>query len=147
MNRWIYIALFVVVAVALFISGRIEAQRTQDSLEVARKQVDLQIRKENSGSNNPEDRTIFLKRQKQILTSIRPKVIATAAPASIPSPVGSESPAAVPATPAIALYMPYIVTLVFGLVSLGLILFKTDDESRKWAFATLGTIIGYWLKG
>ena len=147
MNRWIYFALFAAVVVALFLSGRLEAKRTQDSLEAARKQVDLQIRKENSGSNNPEDRTIFLKRQKQILTAIRPKGITASAPASVPPPESSESPAAAPAAPAIALYMPYIVTAIFGLVSLGLIIFKTDDERRKWAFATLGTLIGYWLKG
>jgi hypothetical protein len=46
--------------------------------------------------------------------------------------------------------MPMIITAVFALVSFWIILskgYKPDEEARKWAFGTLGLIIGYWLKG
>jgi hypothetical protein len=46
--------------------------------------------------------------------------------------------------------MPLVITGVFGLASLWIILskgYKLDEEARKWAFGTLGLIVGYWLKG
>jgi hypothetical protein len=46
--------------------------------------------------------------------------------------------------------MPIVITGVFGLASFWIILsngYKLDEEARKWAFGTLGLIVGYWLKG
>lgn len=147
MNRWLSIALFVVAVVALFITGRIEASRSQAVLESARDQLDVQISKESSGRNSPADRAIFLKKQKQILNSIHRNSITRSATAPAPAPTSSEPTNYETSSPAIAPYMPYLVTAILGLASLWMILFKTDDEGRKWAFATLGTIVGYWLKG
>lgn len=105
--------------------------------------VEAQLRHESAGTTTPDNRTAFLKKQKQLLGSIK----STETPASIPPPQAAG--AAAPSPPA-ASYMPMAITAVFGLMSFWIIFskaYKVDEEARKWAFGTLGLIVGYWLKG
>jgi hypothetical protein len=45
-------------------------------------------------------------------------------------------------------YMPMVITGFLALVALGLLLFRySDPHAQKWVFGTLGSILGYWLKG
>jgi uncharacterized BrkB/YihY/UPF0761 family membrane protein len=38
-----------------------------------------------------------------------------------------------------------VVSLLVGIFAMALILFKKDEADKKWAYAMLGTILGYWL--
>jgi Fe2+ transport system protein B len=45
-------------------------------------------------------------------------------------------------------YMPMVVTGFLGLIALGMLFFRySDPHAQKWIFGTLGSILGYWLKG
>jgi hypothetical protein len=47
----------------------------------------------------------------------------------------------------VRLYMSAIVSLLILCSSLYIVLSnKFNDDSKKWAFGTIGTLIGFWLK-
>jgi hypothetical protein len=154
MKRWFAIALFVAALVALLVVGQWEKHRSKQTLQSAIASVNAQLQHESSGTTTPANRTEFLKRQRKLLGAMQG--VGAAPPVSpAPSAPTTTAPTAAPTTaPAAsspgAAYMPFIITGVFGLASLWIILskgYKLDEEARKWAFGTLGLIVGYWLKG
>jgi hypothetical protein len=45
-------------------------------------------------------------------------------------------------------YMPRAATALLALLAVGLLIWRKDDpKAAKWLFATLGCILGYWLRG
>jgi hypothetical protein len=144
MKRWLAISLFAAALLAFWLVGHLERRHSRNVLESAITSVDTQLNHETAGTATPANRTEFLKSQKRLLGSIR----SPEAPRVNPSPpqaVGTPTP-----SPSVASFMPMIITAVFALVSFWIVLskgYKPDEEARKWAFGTLGLIIGYWLKG
>jgi hypothetical protein len=134
-----------VAVVILFFFGRSESATKAEAIETAERSVNTQIQREVAGAVRPDERVLFLKKQKTILGAIRKPTPITIAPqASAPEP--NSSPTEVPAQS--STLMPIVVTAVLGIFAIGLIVVGTQqDDARKWAFATLGTIVGYWLKG
>jgi hypothetical protein len=156
MKRWFAIALFGAALLALFVAGQWEKRRANQALESAITSLNTQLKHEDAGTSTPASRAAFLKRQKQLLGAMRGTAVPPlASPAPKPAaptpsaPAPTPTPAPAPSAPAAA-YMPLVITAVFGLAALWIILsngYKVDPEARKWAFGTLGLIVGYWLKG
>jgi hypothetical protein len=154
MKRWFAIALFVAALVALLVAGQLEKRRSKQALQSAITSVNAQLEHENSGTTTPANRTEFLKRQRKLLGAMQgvggaPPVSPAPKAPTTTAPTAPTAAAPAPSLPAAA-YMPFIITGVFGLASLWIILskgYKLDEEARKWAFGTLGLIVGYWLKG
>lgn len=139
MTRWLSIGLFIVAIVAFFFVGRSETSNRQKTVESVEASLEDQIQRETSGAATPANRIGFLRSQKKIIGSIKNNTSAASNSES------SSPPATAPQSNA---YMPIIVTAVLGVFAIGLIVAGTQqDDARKWAFATLGTIVGYWLKG
>jgi hypothetical protein len=149
MKRWIPVALFAVAILAFYVVGQFEKSRSKTVLNSAMQSVNVQLDREVAGKSSPADRTVFLKKQKELLGSIRSSPApAPAPPQVVPTAPVPEAPVTAAPAPLVAAYMPIIITGVFGMVGLWMILSKSvDDEARKWAFSTLGLIVGYWLKG
>jgi hypothetical protein len=146
MIRWLSVALFVVAVMTFFFVGRAERLRRQRAVETAEVQVRAQLQREYSGSATPANRIMLLRNTVETLGSIKyPSVPSMPEPTSPQPtvPVSAPPPALVPQ---ITADMPLIVTAVFALFSIGLIIAKKqDDDTKKWACATLGTILGFWL--
>ena len=150
MKRWFAIALFGAALVALLVAGQLERRQSKQALESAITSVDAQLKHETGGATTPANRTEFLKRQRRLLGAIQRGAPSPVTPApTAPSPSAPTSSAPLQSSPAAA-YMPLVITTIFGLAALWIILsngYKLDEEARKWAFGTLGLIVGYWLKG
>lgn len=151
MKRWFAIVLFVAALVALLVAGQLEKRRSNEALESAITSVNTQLKHENAGTATPANRTEFLKKQKRLLGAMQGVGAASppAPTATAPAPTAPASGAPAPNSP-VGAYMPIVITAVFGLASLWIILsqgYKLDEEARKWAFGTIGLIVGYWLKG
>jgi hypothetical protein len=147
MKSRIGIALFVVAGLSFFLVSRVENQNAKDAIEAGLNSVTTQLSHESAATPpSPAERKTFLLKQQKILAAAKDKKPVAAEPASpqlTSAPAPSNAPFILP-------YMPIIVTAVFGLAALWVILstrYKTDEETRKWAFGVLGLIVGYWLKG
>lgn len=152
MKRWFAIALFGAALIALLVAGQLERRRSKQALESAITSINTQLKHESAGTSTPASRAEFLKRQKKLLGAMQSVGAAKPTLPTSPAPTASTAPTATPPAPPApaAAYMPFIITGVFGLASLWIILsrsYKPDEEARKWAFGTLGLIVGYWLKG
>jgi hypothetical protein len=146
MRRFLAIGMFAAAIVAFFVLGRVEAGHRSAVIDEGLKSVNTQLDKERAGAPaTPAARTEFLEKQQRILGAVKNQQSAAVTPNTTPS--SNES---APSAPAIDAYMPVILTVILGIGSFWMILskgFKTDDEVRKWAFGTLGIILGYWFKG
>lgn len=146
MRSYLAIGLFVAAVVAFFILGRVEAGHRSALIDEGLKSVNTQLDNERSGAPaTPAARKEFLEKQQRLLGAVKNQKLDAVPAAPTPSPSESATSA-----PAINAYMPVVLTAVFGLGSFWIILskgFKTDDEVRKWAFGTIGIILGYWFKG
>jgi len=144
MKRWLAISLFAG-GLSGVLAGRPFGKASFQKRSGIRNRIGCtQLNHETAGTTTPANRTEFLKRQKQLLRSIKSPEAPRVNP-PIPQAVGAPTP-----SPPVASFMPMIITAVFALVSFWIILskgYKPDEEARKWAFGTLGLIVGYWLKG
>ena len=46
----------------------------------------------------------------------------------------------------ILLLMPILVSVVAGALAIAVIFRMSDSGAKCWAFGTIGTLIGYWLR-